>query len=164
MRKLHFFALLALIAVLVGCDHTTKHMAQSNLRDQPDVELVSGVLDLTYTENTDVGFSLLRAVPVEIRRPLLIALGVLMVPLLALMWFYRRRDATRAEHVAYALFLAGALGNVGDRIMRGYVIDFIHLHHWPIFNVADICLTVGAILLLFSTAFLIRPKPRESCT
>jgi signal peptidase II len=45
------------------------------------------------------------------------------------------------------MVVGGAIGNVADRLLRGYVVDFIHLHRWPVFNVADIAVTVGAILL-----------------
>jgi signal peptidase II len=45
--------------------------------------------------------------------------------------------------------LAGAAGNLLDRIFRGYVIDFIHVRYWPVFNVADICITAGVILFLW---------------
>jgi signal peptidase II len=48
------------------------------------------------------------------------------------------------------LMLAGALGNYLDRLFRGYVVDFIHVPHWPVFNVADIYVTVGAVVLVWS--------------
>jgi len=64
------------------------------------------------------------------------------------------------------LILSGALGNLSERIMRGYVIDFIHLHYydrfsWPIFNVADILITFGGILLAL---LIFRKKPKPSVT
>jgi len=58
--------------------------------------------------------------------------------------------ATRAVRLGLVLILAGALGNLGDRLFRGYVVDFIHVSHWPVFNVADICVSVGAALLLWA--------------
>ena len=60
----------------------------------------------------------------------------------------KRRQANRSERAAYALLLGGALGNMLDRLARGYVVDFIHLHHWPVFNVADVLIVIGAALLL----------------
>ena len=53
-----------------------------------------------------------------------------------------------SKHIGFALVLAGAIGNLADRIARGYVVDFIYLHRWPVFNVADICIAAGAVLLL----------------
>jgi signal peptidase II len=91
-----------------------------------------------------------------VKRPVLIALGCLGVTALLVVWRRRRRARWR-EHAAYVLLLAGAVGNVGDRIARGYVVDFIHLHHWPIFNVADALLVGGMVLLALSWR---RSRPR----
>ena len=52
------------------------------------------------------------------------------------------------QHVGFAFVLAGALGNVVDRAVRGYVVDFIHVRHWPVFNVADSAITLGVVMLL----------------
>ena len=65
-------------------------------------------------------------------------------------WFVARKRATRTQHVGFALVLAGALGNVVDRAARGYVIDFIHLTRWPVFNVADIAVVAGMTLLMLA--------------
>lgn len=52
-------------------------------------------------------------------------------------------DTPLVEHVGYGFFLAGALGNVVDRAVRDYVVDFIHVAHWPVFNVADVLVGIG---------------------
>jgi signal peptidase II len=156
VKRSHLCVLLVLVAGMVGCDHTTKRMARSELRGRDPVGLIGGVLDLTYTENRDLGFSTLRRLPEEVRRPLALGLGLLGVLALSAVWVVRR-SAPGIEQLGYALFLAGALGNVLDRLVLGYVIDFIHLHHWPIFNVADICITAGAVVLLLRWRQLARP-------
>lgn len=143
--------LLLLVSGLVGCDHATKRAAQEELRGEPPVTVVSGVLDLSYTENRDVGFSVLRWIPYEVKHPLIIGMNAAMICFFLFMW-YRQRQAWWLVHVAFALVVAGALGNVTDRIARGYVVDFIHLHHWPVFNVADICITIGGPLLFLHLA------------
>jgi signal peptidase II len=51
--------------------------------------------------------------------------------------------ATSIEHLAFGLIAAGAIGNVIDRAARGYVVDFIHVTHWPVFNVADVAIVLG---------------------
>jgi signal peptidase II len=63
---------------------------------------------------------------------------------LALWW--SRRTASWLEQCAYALLVAGGLGNILDRANRGFVVDFIHLRSWPVFNVADIAITIGMVL------------------
>ncbi len=75
-----------------------------------------------------------------------------------LLW-RRRRSASRYEHLAYAFMLAGGLGNFIDRLLHGFVIDFIHIRGWPVFNVADILLVVGVFLLLLASRASPTPRP-----
>lgn len=142
------FVAVAALAALVGCDHATKSIAKASLEHAPPVDLVRRALELRYTENTDVGFNLLRWIPLHVRGPLLLVVGLTSIALLAFILF--RLSATRAVRGALVLILAGALGNVSDRLVRGYVVDFIHVSHWPVFNVADICVSAGVALLLWA--------------
>jgi signal peptidase II len=138
-------ALLVAVVMLVGCDHATKYAAKSELEAGAPRQLVAGVLDLRYVENRDVAFNLLAAVSPAVRAPLLLALGALALVALAVL-LMRSRAAT-GERVALALLLAGAAGNYLDRVLRGYVVDFIHVPHWPVFNVADALVVAGVALL-----------------
>jgi signal peptidase II len=137
-----------LIAVffLVGCDHATKGLAKGELDGGGVRELIRGMVDFRYVENTDIAFNLLRWVPESIRTPALLVVGALAV--LALVYLLlERRPQSRTRRVALVLVTAGAIGNFLDRAVRGYVVDFVHVHHWPVFNVADVYLTIGYILL-----------------
>jgi signal peptidase II len=141
--------LIIALTLLVGCDHATKRVAKSALEGQGPHDLIRGVLDLQYTENTDVAFNLLRAVPERVRAPLLVIAGaVAVLGLLGVLLL--RRGGPGFGRVALLLITAGALGNYLDRMVRGYVVDFVHVPHWPVFNVADAYVTVGAILLAWS--------------
>ncbi len=151
--------LLALLAVsLFGCDHATKLAAETRLADGRSIPLVSGVLELRYAANDDTAFSLLSTFGLT-RTPWPL-LGLALVASLGIMalWFFQREHATRIQHLGFALVLSGAVGNVVDRAVRGYVVDFIHLTHWPVFNVADIAVVIGAALLFLG---LRRPAPPE---
>jgi signal peptidase II len=132
---------------LVGCDLGSKQLAHSQLRRQAPVRVVAGVFDLRYTENRDVGFNALRAIPEKIRRPLVLALGALVVGVV-LFLLLGRRVTHPLEQLGLLLVLGGAIGNLADRALRGYVVDFLHLHGWPVFNLADVYLVAGTALLV----------------
>ena len=150
-------ALLAAALLLVGCDHVTKHVAKTALESGPPHTLAAGILELSYAENTDSGFGLLRWVSPSVRTPLLTA-AQLMGGMAFLILCLRRRLSTPAR-LALVLLAGGALGNGLDRLAHGHVVDFIHLTHWPVFNVADIYITVGAALLLLAARSVSRKLP-----
>lgn len=132
---------------LFGCDHATKIAAEASLSHGRTVNVVSGVLELRYAPNPDTAFSLLRTFGISTTSGVLLAASAAALLGVVAMWIASRRRASRAQHVGFALVLAGALGNVVDRAMRGYVVDFIHLTRWPIFNVADMAVVAGVTLL-----------------
>ena len=145
----HFPTLVIALTLLVGCDHATKRVAKGELEGQGPRPLIHGVLDLQYTENTDVAFNLLRAVPERVRVPFLGVTGaVAVISLLGILLL--RSGGPGLGRATLLLITAGAVGNYLDRIVRGYVVDFVHVPHWPVFNVADAYVTVGAILLAWS--------------
>ena len=145
----------AALVTLVGCDHVTKYAAKAELENHAPRHLITSLLDLHYVQNTDVAFNLLRWIPERVRVPLLISLGLLALP--ALGFAAMRKPATGAKGAAFLLILAGALGNYADRLFRGYVVDFIHVPHWPVFNVADILVTAGVALLCWTGLRAHRP-------
>jgi len=151
-------ALLLLLVSLAGCDQATKRLAHEHLRGQPPHVLIRGVLELRYAENPAVAFSLLRSLDARVREPLVLGLGLATFALVAALWWRRRRRLDGTAHAALALIVAGALGNLFDRALRGVVIDFVHLRGWPIFNLADVLIVGGALLLAFA-AWRGRPRP-----
>lgn len=146
--RLRLILLIVLLLGLVGCDHATKAWAEQSL-PTAQRELLPGVLDLNYTQNDDSAFSTLRWLPVPVRWPLLVGTQSVASTFIVVLW-WRRRRAPVLEQGAYALVLAGALGNLIDRIARGYVVDFIHLHYWPVFNFADAFIVLGAAALFIA--------------
>ncbi len=148
-------ALVACVAGLVGCDHATKVAAETALRDRPALPVVPGVVDLAYTENHGVAFSALERLSLHPPAWALVALALTTTVVVAALWF-RRRHARWPVHAAFALLVAGALGNALDRATRGAVVDFIHVRFWPVFNVADILVVAGVLLLAVASR---RPSP-----
>lgn len=149
MRNLGRVAFIGLVLAVTGCDHATKQWIASRIVEGQSWNLVDGVLDIRHTLNTDTAFSLLGAyVPLHARLTMLRLgawLGVIAVTLFVVA---RWKRFAAHERIALGLVLGGALGNALDRLTRGYVIDFIHVRFWPVFNVADIAITLGAGLLL----------------
>lgn len=141
--------LVTITLLLVGCDHGTKFFAKNGLRDGPPRPLVQGVFDLDYVENRHTGFGMLGGVPETIRRPLLTSIQLVSGTVFLLLGL--RRNLRPAMRACLLLVSAGAIGNGLDRLMRGYVVDFFYLHHWPVFNVADIYITAGGVLLLIAS-------------
>jgi signal peptidase II len=142
-RRIGLFSLLLLVLALVGCDHATKAVAEAELSRSAPMALVPGFLELRYVENDDTAFSLTRSITSRLKAPLL-AVGSLLGLLGVATVVKRKLPAARSsERIALALMAAGGIANVADRLRRGYVVDFIYLHHWPVFNVADVLIVVG---------------------
>jgi len=142
------FQFLATIAavVLIAADQIIKNWVQMNLAGRDDIEVIKNVLYLKYTENTGVAFSMFR----DMRWPLIIITSIMLLAVLGA--FLSGRVSSRWHIAALSLILAGGVGNLIDRVSLGYVIDFIDFRaiHFAIFNLADSCITVGAVLLCLS--------------
>jgi signal peptidase II len=130
----------------VGCDHATKIAAETALRQRPDLSVVPGLLDLSYTENRSIAFSALERLSLHPPSWALVSLALVTTAAVLVLWT-RQRRAGWAVHSGFALIVAGALGNAIDRAAHGYVVDFIYLHRWPVFNLADILVVAGVALL-----------------
>ncbi len=135
---------------LVGCDHATKIVAQTALDGRGPLSIVPGLLDLRYAENHDTAFSLLRSLHFPGKTALLFVVSAIILGFVLVTWSRRRRSSA-AEQVGYALIVAGAVGNALDRALRGFVVDFIEIHRWPVFNVADVAIVAGVMLLAIVT-------------
>lgn len=136
MRPLRATAVVALLVL----DRATKVWAARSLQAIGTIPLIP-FFDLTYVENTGAAFGMGRGagkVLTAVSIGLVIALQVL-----------RRRWPKDDAWLQWGALLVttGAVGNLYDRILFGYVVDFLHLHHWPVFNVADSCISVGAVML-----------------
>ncbi len=151
MRWWHLLFVVVLFGSLVGCDHTTKHLAVTHLRDAAPTPIVPGMVELSYTENRDMAFSLLGGLTTPATRyPFLVAAKLLGVLVAAGLLVTRWRRSGWLEKAGLTMLMAGALGNLIDRVVRGFVVDFIHVTYWPVFNVADVAICVGVAMLLWA--------------
>lgn len=137
----------------VGCDQVTKDMARHNLADVGVLRFWADTLRVQYTENTGGFLSLGATIPDHLR--FLVFTGMVGGFLLALMiYVLTAKRLNRASSLALSLILAGGIGNLIDRVCNnGRVVDFLNLGIGPlrtgIFNVADVAITGGILLLVW---------------
>ena len=143
--------LAVLVAAVTAADWVTKFWVQNRLPLDGWHTVVDGWVFLTHRRNTGVAFSMFAGSESYLRVILLTLAGVVGV-VVCVQLIRSTRDAVL--HFAAALVIAGALGNVGDRLLNGAVTDFILVSYFPfVFNVADIAITAGGILLALRMAF-----------
>ena len=135
------YSILAIL--LIAIDQATKYWAVAALSQGP-IPLIHEVLEFRYTENRGVAFSMLSDQP-WIFIPISLVMTLLMLVILL-------RSPMRKSKVfttSLVLVLSGAIGNLIDRILLGFVIDFIYVRliDFPVFNFADCCVVIGALLL-----------------
>jgi signal peptidase II len=150
---------LAFILGLAVVDQVSKAVVAGAVEIYRVIPVVPGFFNITRIHNSGAIFGILSG---SGKLPVFILLtGASLFALGFVIYYFIKTPSTdRFTKFALALILAGALGNLTDRILRGYVIDFLDFyvgrHHWPFFNVADSCITVGALLLV---AIFFRRKP-----
>lgn len=158
--------LFALAAALIVLDRLTKIAVASAMPLYDSKPVIGGFFDLVHTRNTGIAFSLLNdAGPLV--KDILIPLFSLAAVSLTVYLLWKSGPTTRRMQFGLTLILAGAAGNLYDRFAYGYVVDFLDFYigayHWPAFNVADSCITIGAgLLLLDSVAGSARAPRREA--
>ena len=161
MKKKYLQLLLVLLVLLccVGCDQAVKALAKGALASSPPVLLLDSAVRLQYTENPGAFLSLGEGLPAGVR----FLLGVVLVgatQLALLAFLLRTRALSTWQRVGFSLFLAGGLGNWLDRLLNeGRVIDFVSLGvgglHTGIFNVADVAITAGIVMVLVARGQLV---------
>lgn len=152
--KKKLILLLDIIAVIafVALDQFTKYLAVIHLKDKPAYIILNGILELNYLENRGAAFGMLQNQKVFFIFVAVVILGVIGYVL------FKTPDSKkyRILHLLLSLIAAGAIGNMIDRIRFDYVVDFIYfvLINFPIFNVADIYVTISAIALVILLLFV----------
>lgn len=149
-KKSSLIALFAVLA-LVLVDQYTKWLAVSYLKGRASIELITNGLELSYLENSGAAFGMLQ----NQRAFFLILTGILTVGIASL---FLRTPKTRRYlplRVCMVVLTAGAIGNFIDRLLYGYVVDFIYISliDFPVFNVADIYVTLTFFVLFFLLLF-----------
>ena len=136
----------AVTAVVVILDQVSKRLMWEAFRQSGSVDLLDGFLRITLSKNSGAVMGILSG-----SRPILLTVTIISIGALIL-FAYKMRYAPFLKRLCLGLILGGAFGNLIDRIATGEVIDFIDMgigkYRWPTYNVADIAVTVGAVILI----------------
>lgn len=144
-------------------DQASKAWALRELRFGREIKVIDGLLSFIYAENPGVAFGQLQEGG-SFGRWFFVVLAAL-AGIAVLYYFFRTARSDDRILGACALLLAGIFGNLTDRVRLGFVIDFILVYyrsfHWPVFNVADACISMGALLLVYDMFVMGRQERRE---
>ena len=142
---------LVIVVIVVFLDRWTKHMVEQRIRLYAHIQVIPGFFRITHTENTGAAFSLFADSNAPWKTTMLIAFSAIALIVVAVL-LWKNHDAHIATGVGLSLIMGGALGNLWDRLARGRVIDFLLVYvkqyQWPVFNLADSAIVVGAGLLI----------------
>lgn len=161
VRALHFFV--ALIVVLL--DRWSKRLVAAHIQMYTHIQVIPGFFRITHTENTGAAFSLFADSPSHWKTAALITFSVVAMIVVSILLWKQTRAFTLAG-IAFSLILGGAVGNLWDRITSGRVVDFllfyVKQYQWPVFNLADSAIVVGASLLVLEIIFVHPKTPADS--
>jgi signal peptidase II len=141
-----FFALITTFSIVI-IDRVTKLFFSELLSYGESLPIIRNVLHMTLVHNTGIAFGFFKDQGI-----VFIVIPVIAIFLLIFnIYYYRQNDEalSRVYIIAFSLILGGAIGNLIDRIVYGHVIDFIDFRIWPVFNVADSAITIGAGMIAY---------------
>lgn len=151
-----FKAGLIVAALVIALDQLSKYIIMQVFA-WGDLLKITGFFDLVRAHNTGAAFSLFASQPGWQRG---FFIGIASIASIVILYLLRKGNGSALSKLALSLILGGALGNLVDRLIHGYVVDFLSFHlgtyYWPAFNVADSAITIGAILLIWDS--LKQPK------
>lgn len=152
---------LVFLAILVGMDQAIKYLTLISLEPVGNIDIINGFFSLTYVENRGAAFGMLQG-----GKWLFIVLTVI-VCLVLFVYYSKLAEENKLliVRVSIVLICAGAIGNAIDRIFRGFVVDMLNFnilgYDFPVFNFADICVCVGAFLLVVGIMFFDKSKEEK---
>jgi len=149
LTRSQFDIFLAIIVtfLVVFVDRLSKLFFSDLLVYGESLPIIRNVLHMTMVHNTGIAFGFFKDQGITF-----IVIPIVAVVLLVFNIYYYRQNneaLSRIYIVAFSLILGGAIGNLIDRIIYGHVIDFIDFRVWPVFNIADSAITIGAILIAY---------------
>lgn len=149
----------ALAAALFVCDQLIKKWAVAALAPVGSIPFIDGLLQFTYVENRGAAFGILHG-----QRLLLVSVTLVVLGVIGYLIASKRLPRV-IERISAVLILAGGAGNLLDRALRGFVVDYIDINalfRFPMFNFADCCVSVGALLMVLAVVTQKEPDPKPA--
>jgi len=135
------FRILSVSSLIVIVDRLTKYLLLKNYSEGESVSVIPGIFHLTLVLNSGVAFGLFKGAGA------IFTISSILIIALICAYIWRNECKDFLMLLALGLILGGAAGNLIDRVAFGYVIDFLDFRIWPVFNIADTSITIGAFIL-----------------
>lgn len=155
-KKINFIIDILIICILIFIDQYTKYLAVLHLKDKPSIKLIDGVFELNYLENRGAAFGMLQN-----QKIYFVIIAVIMCVVVCYMLLKIPNEKKYYILKACMILIgAGAVGNLIDRLQLNYVVDFFYfvLINFPIFNVADIYVSVSCVVLAIVILFVYKDE------
>ncbi|SCX86777.1 signal peptidase II [Alkaliphilus peptidifermentans] len=144
-----------LILIVIALDQITKYWAINSLQYIGEIPIIQNVFHLTYVENIGAAFGILP------NQRLFFIIAKLIAVIGLLIFLYKNKEMHSILRIGILFIIAGAVGNLIDRVRFGYVVDFFDFRIWPVFNIADMSIILGAILVSYIILRYDSIKPKE---
>lgn len=142
------FTALAIGVLIAVADQIIKYFVKTGLKPIGTATAIPGILNLTYVENRGVAFGMFKDM-----RWLFVALTSAMI-FVIIFYMFKKRPQSKLFYICAGLIIGGGIGNLIDRVLYGYVIDYLSLSFFPpVCNFADYCITIGVIILVVYILF-----------
>jgi len=141
--------IIKLSSIFLVIDIAVKLIVKNTLVLHQSIKIINNFFYLTYVKNTGAAWSILSG------KQLFLIIFSIIIVILLIIYLNKKKDYSKFEIIGYSLLLAGAVGNLIDRVVYGYVIDYLNFYifnyNFPIFNIADSCIVIGIMLLFIGT-------------
>lgn len=149
-----------IVVLIIAVDQLSKYWIVNNIGIRDSISVIPKIIDFVYVKNTGAAFSFLSdknyGIVILSCISILFCIGVIL-------FMIKYRPKHKLLNISLALMLSGAIGNVIDRIFKGYVVDFIEMIFidFPVINIADIAITFGAAMIIIYVLFFDKSKNNE---
>lgn len=137
--------IISLSSIFLVIDIVVKLIVKYNMEVYESIKIIDNFFYITYVKNSGAAWSILSG-----KQIFLIIFSIIVI-IGIIIYLVKKKDYTKIEVISYSLLLSGAVGNLIDRVLYGYVIDYLNFYifnyNFPIFNIADTCIVIGIMLL-----------------